>query len=297
VSGDFQYGATLTVTANQNKLTSITSGATYVQNFGGLTLPTLQGWSTFSQTYIGQPVGEFYGFKSLGIFQSQAQIDALNAAASAIYGPGTYYQHSVTKPGDRYFADVNGDGVVNASDQVSLGSPQPKFYGGFNLTANYKAWDVTLYFYGTYGNKIFSFAESNLESFESRQNVSIENVSQQYYQNAWTPQNHSNVYSRIVANDDAEGSDAASSAFVENGSYLKLKTVNVGYTFPAAIARKVAVTKLRVYVSSQNLFTITSKKGLDPEIGAIGGNATQNGIDNGAYPSSRFFTVGLNVTL
>ena len=296
-SADLQYGATLTFTSNKNTLTSIASGADYVTNFGGLTLPPLQGWTTFTQTYIGQPVGEFYGFKSLGIFQSQAQIDALNAAAAAKYGPGTYYQHSVTQPGDRYFADINGDGIVNASDQTSLGSPQPKFFGGLNLTASYKAWDVTLYFYGTYGNKIFDFAESNLESFESRQNVSIENISLQYYQNAWTPQNHNNTYSRIVANDDAEGSDAASSAFVENGSFLKLKTINIGYTLPTGIAKKIAMTKLRVYVSSQNLFTITSYKGLDPEIGTQNGNPTQNGIDNGAYPSSRFFTIGLNATL
>jgi len=296
-SSDLQFGATLTITANQNKLTSIASGTPYLQNFGGLTLPTLQGWSTFTETFIGQPVGEFYGYKSLGIFQSQAQIDALNAEAVAKHGPGSYYQKSGTKPGDRYFADTNGDGIVDATDQVSLGSPQPKFTGGLNLTTTYKAWDATLYFYGSYGNKIFSFAESNIESFESRQNVSIENVSQQYYQNAWTPQNHSNTYSRIVANDDAEGSNAASSAWVENGSFLKLKTVNIGYTLPAAISRKLTVTKLRVYVSSQNLFTITSYKGLDPEIGTIGGNPTQNGIDNGAYPSSRFYTIGLDVTL
>ena len=296
-NSDLQYGATLTVTSNKNALTSVTSGANYVSNFGGLGLPTLQGWSTFSQTYIGQAVGEFYGFKSLGIFQSQAQIDALNAAASAKKGAGTYYQHSVTQPGDRYFADVNGDGVVDAKDQVSLGSPQPKFFGGLNLTATYKAWDATLYFYYSYGNKIFSFAESNIQSFESRQNVSIENVSQAYYAGAWTPANHSNVYSRIVANDDAEGSNAASSAWVQDGSFIKLKTFNLGYTLPVDLAKKLTVTKLRVYVSSQNLFTITGYKGLDPEIGIQGGNATQNGIDNGAYPSSRFFTFGLNVTL
>jgi len=296
-SSNLRYGAALTLAANNNTLTSLTSGANYVQNFGGLGLPTLQGWSTFSQTYIGQPVGEFYGFKSLGIFQSQAQIDALNAAAAAKYGAGTYYQHSVTQPGDRYFADTNHDGIVNAADQVSLGSPQPKFYGGLNLDATYKAWDVNLYFYGVYGNKIFSFAESNIQSFESRQNVSIENVSQAYYAGAWTPANHSNVYSRVVANDDAEGSNAASSAWVENGSFLKLKNLTIGYTLPALISKKLAMTKLRLYVSTQNLFTITSYKGLDPEIGTNGGNATQNGIDNGAYPSSRYLTVGLQATL
>jgi TonB-linked SusC/RagA family outer membrane protein len=296
-ASDFKYGASLTISANKNTLTGLQSGATNVQNFGGLGLPTLQGWTPFSLTNIGQPVGEFYGFQSLGIFQSQAQIDALNAAAVAKHGAGSYYQKSVTQPGDRYFADTNGDGVVNDADRVSLGNPQPKFYGGLNLDATYKAWDVNLYFYGIYGNKIFSFAESNIQDFESRQNVSIENVSQAYYAGAWTPQNHSNVYSRIVANDDAEGSYAASSAWIENGSFLKLKTLTIGYTLPAALAKKVALNRLRVYVSSQNLFTITSYKGLDPEIGTQGGNATQNGIDNGAYPSSRFLTVGLNLTL
>ncbi|MDP9076389.1 MAG: TonB-dependent receptor [Bacteroidota bacterium] len=293
---DFKFGATLTLSANKNTLTSLQSGATSVQNFGGLALPTLQGWTPFSQTAIGQPVGEFYGFKSLGIFQSQPQIDALNAAA-AKYGAGTYYQHSVTVPGDRYFADTNGDGIVNDNDRISLGSPQPKFYGGLSLDATYKAWDFTMYFYGTYGNKIFSFAESNIESFGSRQNGALENVSQAYYAGAWTPQNHSNVYSRVTANDDAEGSSAASSAWIENGSFLKLKTLNIGYTLPVGIAKKVLLTKLRLYVSSQNLFTITSYKGLDPEIGTQGGNPTQNGIDNGAYPYARSITFGLNATL
>ncbi|MEO6850680.1 MAG: SusC/RagA family TonB-linked outer membrane protein, partial [Mucilaginibacter sp.] len=296
-SSDLSYGASLNLATNKNTLTSLQSGATSVQNFGGLGLPTLQGWTPFSLTNIGQAVGEFYGFKSLGIFQTADQIKALNDAAVAKYGAGTFYQHSVTVPGDRYFADTNGDGIVNDNDRVSLGNPQPKFYGGLNLDATYKAWDFNLYFYGVYGNKIFSFAKSNQQDFESRQNVSIENVSQAYYAGAWTPQNHSNIYSRAVANDDAEGSYAASSAWIENGSFLKLKTVTIGYTLPAEIAKKASLTKLRLYISSQNLFTITSYTGLDPEIGTQGGNATQNGIDNGAYPSSRFLTVGLSATL
>lgn len=305
-NSDFTYGASLNIAANKNVLTSVNPaiGVTQVQNFGGLGLPTLQGWTPFSLTNVGQPIGEFYGFKSLGIFQTQAQVDALNQKAVARYGAGTFYQHSGTIVGDRYFADTNGDGIVNDNDRISLGSPQPKFYGGLNLDATYKAWDFNLYFYGTYGNKIFSFAESNIQDFESRQNVSIENVSLDYYNNYFKidPITHaviraSNTYSRVVANDDAEGSYAASSAWIENGSFLKLKTATVGYTLPSAIAKKVSLTKLRVYVSSQNLFTITSYKGLDPEIGTQGGNATQNGIDNGAYPSSRFFTVGLSATL
>jgi TonB-linked SusC/RagA family outer membrane protein len=293
-SKDFKYGLGLTLSTVDNKLTSITSGTTFVTNFGGLTVPA-DGWATFSETHIGQPVGEFYGYKSLGIFQSQAQIDALNAVARS--KGFAAYQQTITQPGDRYFADVNGDGTVNASDEVSLGSPLPKFYGGFTMDATYKSWDFNAYFYGVYGNKIFNFEESALESFQNRSFVGIENISENYYQNAWTPANHSNTYARITTNDDVIGSNVASSAYIENGSFLKLKNLTIGYTLPAELIRKIAVTKVRIYVSTQNLFTITSYKGLDPEIGIQGGNATQNGIDTGTYPSSRFYTIGLNVTL
>ena len=297
---DFRFGAGLTVSVLKNTLTSLTNGTTFITNPQGLTAAqgaanlTGQGWTIYSQTNIGQPVGEFYGFQSIGIIQSQAQLDALNANAKA-KGFGQYYQPA-TGPGDRLFKDVNGDGTVNASDEVSLGSPQPKFFGGFNLDGAYKAFDINLYFYGVYGNKIINYEESNLETFQGRGSVSIENVSQQYYQNAWTPTNPSNTFARVLYNDDNTQNGVPSSQWIQNGSFLKLKTATIGYTFPADLAKKLFVSKVRVYVSSQNLFTITSYKGLDPEIGAQGGFATQNGVDNGTYPSSKYYTVGLNVT-
>ena len=177
-SKDFHYGIGLTLTTIKNKLTSITSGTDFVSNFGGLSLNGFQGWDEFTRSYIGKPVGEFFGYKSLGIYQSQAQIDALNAKApGGIYRPGT-----VARPGDRYFADINGDGLVNADDRVPIGNPQPKFYGGLNLDATYKAWDINLYFYGSYGNKILNYVESNLESLARRGGVGSENVNEVYYQ-------------------------------------------------------------------------------------------------------------------
>jgi len=293
VNKDLRFGILLTLSTLDNKLTSITSGTNEISNFGGLTLNG-HGWNPFSETAIGQPVGEFWGYKSLGIFQSQAQIDALNANAVAHGYP--YYYSSVTAPGDRYFADVNHIGAVTAADETSLGSPIPKFYGGLNLTASYKSWDFIAYFYGVYGNKIYNYEEDQLETFQNQGFVGIQNISEQYYQNAWTPQNHSNTYAAITTNDNVSLNSVASSAYVQNGSFLKLKNFTVGYTLPQALLKKLALTKIRLYVSSQNLFTITSYKGLDPEVGAQGGNATQNGIDNGIYPSSRFYTVGVNAT-
>jgi TonB-linked SusC/RagA family outer membrane protein len=293
-SRGFQFGATLTVTTVYNRLTGLYAGSTTLLGIGGLSIPAL-GWANPTLTNVGQQVGEFYGYKSLGIFQSQAQIDALNANAKA-HG-FQYYQNANVRPGDRYFADVNGDGTVNGSDLTSLGSPLPKFYGGLNLDGSYKNWDFNVYFYGQYGNKIFNFAESSLESFQNRSFVGVENISENYLQNAWTPTNHSNTYARITANDDAIGNNVASSAYVENGSFLKLKNLTVGYTLPKNVVSKIGITKLRIYVSTQNLFTITKYKGLDPELGTTDGSATQNGIDNGTYPSSKFYTIGVNLTL
>ncbi len=286
---DFQYGFGITWTTNKNTLTSITSGIKSLPNLTSLGISG-QGWDEFTRSYIGKPVGEFFGYQTLGIFQSQAQIDALNAKA-----PGGIYYRAATKPGDRYFADTNGDGLVNADDRVSIGNPQPKFFGGINFDGSYKAWDFNLYFYGSYGNKILNYVESDLETFQKRGSEGVENVSVQYYQNHWTPTNPSNRYARALANDDNTLNSVPSSVWVENGSFLKLKNFTVGYTIPVKLLSRFAITKLRVYISAQNLFTITKYTGLDPEIGIQGGNATQNGVDNGTYPSSKYFTFGLNL--
>jgi len=294
VSKDFQYGIGATFTTIKNELTSITSGTDFVTNFGGLNLNGFQGWDEFTRSYIGQPVGEFFGYKAIGIYQSQAQIDDLNAKAPGhIYRPG-----AVAVPGDRYFADITGDGLVNADDRVPIGNPQPKFFGGLNLDATYKAWDINLYFYGSYGNKILNYVEANLESLARRGGVGSENVSETYFQNHWTPTNPSNRYARAVGTpgDNSSINNVPSSVWIEDGSFLKFKNLSIGYTLPASLLSRYAISRARLYVSSQNLFTITNYTGLDPEIGIRNGNATQNGVDNGTYPSSRFFTFGLSVT-
>jgi TonB-linked SusC/RagA family outer membrane protein len=302
INSDLRIDLSLTGSFIQNKLTSLKSGNTYIGNLAAVpsgtsssTAITLNGdgWTDFTRTYIGQPVGTFYGYKSLGIIQSQAQLDALNAAAKA--KGNAYYYKATTAVGDRLFADVNNSGSVTADDQVSLGSAQPKFFGGFNLGANYKSWDFNAYFYGVYGNKILNYQESNLESFAQRGSVSIENVSKEYYNNYFTPSRPSNRYAAVYYDDTDHGNLVPSSVWIENGSFLKLKTLTVGYTLPTDLVKKLTLTKVRIYVSSQNLFTITKYTGLDPEIGSQGGSPTQTGIDNGTYPSSRFYTVGLNV--
>ena len=145
------------------------------ENGFGLSNTGTNNWVEFSQTKIGGPVGEFFGYKADGIFQTQAEIDALNTLAEAKHGAGSVYQlPGTTVPGDRKFVDVNGDGRVTADDRVALGSPIPKFFGSVTLDASYKSFDFNAFFYGVSGNKIFNYKERTLEDFGQLSNISAE---------------------------------------------------------------------------------------------------------------------------
>ena len=149
-----------------------------------------------------------------------------------------------------------------------------------------------------YGNKILNYVESNLESFARRGSEGAENVSQEYYQNHWTPTNPSDRYARALGNggDNSSLNNVPSSVWIEDGSFVKLKNLSIGYTLPASLLNKYSISKIKDICICSKPFTITNYSGLDPEIGIQGGNATQNGVDNGTYPSSKYFTFGLNVT-
>jgi TonB-dependent starch-binding outer membrane protein SusC len=310
ISKDLSYGVNFNITTVNNKLISLTGDLKTLSDLqlssDGQGLGFSPGWSQFSLTKIGGPVGEFYGYKAAGIFQSQQEIDALNAKAESVYGPGAAYQPGA-QPGDRKFVDINGDDQVTADDRTSLGSPIPKVFGGLNLDATYKAFDFNVFFYGVFGNKILNFQRAVLESFGG-----LQNISEEYYNNAWKPDRPSNRYARVT-NEDNNDNNRPSDVYAESGNYVRLRNVQVGYTLPASLAGKVSITRLRLFVSAQNLFTITNYSGLDPEIGlpqqydgakryGVAGpnefsrNVGSSGVDVGTYPISRIYTFGLNVT-
>jgi TonB-dependent starch-binding outer membrane protein SusC len=315
--GGFHYNVGFNITTVHNELLSLASGESYIYNLLTLGFPTTgtNNWGTYSISQIGKPVGEFYGYKSAGIFQSQKQIDALNAIAVAKYGAGNYYEPTQGPagsaiPGDRYFKDINNQGRITPdSSQTALGSPIPKFFGGATFDATYKNWDFSVFLYGTYGNKIYNYQERTLESFgSSTGSVGLENIGLKYYENAWTPQNGNNRYAQIDAN-EFNANSRPSDAYVENGSYLRLRNLTIGYTVPWKTASDNFKPRIRLYVTAQNLFTITKYTGLDPEIGqplgtdpnnpsagAVVRNVTASGIDVGTYPNSRYYTIGFNVT-
>jgi TonB-linked SusC/RagA family outer membrane protein len=314
-AGDFHYNIGFNLTTVSNKLQSLTTGLDHIYNLSDLGFSSTgsNNWHTYSISQVGRSVGEFYGYKSAGIFQSQKEIDDLNAVAAAKYGAGIYYQPT-TGPsksatvGDRKYVDINHDGrITSDSDQVALGSPIPKFYGGVTFDGSYKNFDFSIFFYGTYGNKIYNYQQRTLESFgTSTGSVGIENIGTEYYNNAWTASNHSNRYAKIDAN-EFNANTRPSDVYVENGSYLRLRNLTIGYTLPLKVSGAFA-PKIRVYFTGQNLFTITKYSGLDPEIGIPQGTDVNNstntnvrsvtsaGVDVGTYPSSKFYTLGFNVT-
>jgi len=310
---DFTYGINLNFTTLDNELLSLTDNLTSLSGLQlssdgeGLGFPANSSWRQYSLTKIGRPVGEFYGYKAAGIFQTQGEIDALNAAAEALYGPGATYQSGAV-PGDRKFIDINGDGQITGDDRVSLGRPIPKIFGGLNVDATYKAFDFNIFFYGVSGNRILNYQRASLESFGG-----LSNISRDYYLNRWTPnKTGGNRYTRVT-NEDNNDNNRPSDVYAEDGSYLRLRNIQVGYTLPANLLSRFAITRLRIYVSAQNLFTITGYSGLDPEIGLpqqydgatrygpagfgeLPRSVGSSGVDVGNYPLSRFYTFGLNVT-
>jgi TonB-linked SusC/RagA family outer membrane protein len=226
-----------------------------------------------SRMEVGQPIGYFLGLQTDGIFQTQAEVDAHPSQS----GLGA----AVTSPGDIRYKDTNEDGVIDFEDRVNIGNPQADFYMGFNVSATYKNWDFTSYLYAELGKDMVR----NFERF-------LPNVNKPaYYLDRWTGAGTSNSVPRLT--NDATNNKLFSDFFVEDASFLRMQNIQIGYNFAPELLERVGLSKLRLYTSINNLFTLTDYTGYDPSIndGAIGA-----GIDSGNYPSARQFLLGLNVT-
>lgn len=241
-----------------------------------------------NRSVIGEPLSIFWGYFNDGIFRSQAEVDAANALARA--GGGTTYQDAI-RTGRLRFRDVNGDGRVDANDNTKIGNPHPKFTYGLNLNASYKGFDLTVFLAGVYGNDIFNFFkyQTDFNVFQGNRSTRLLDT--------WTEQNPNASQPRWDS--DNGGADAVpSSYYVEKGSYLRARNLQLGYNLPSAGLNKVGIERLRVYVQAQNLFTITKYSGLDPEITLSNfgsGGDRSIGIDFGAYPAPKTFLLGLSI--
>lgn len=234
-----------------------------------------------TRTEKGYPIGSFYLYEMAGIFQNN--LDVLTSA----------YQGNNIKPGDVKYVDQNEDNVIDAKDRTFLGSAIPTFTTGLTLSGNYKNFDMSMFFQGAFGQKIFSQVNYDIEGFYRGFNVT-----ERYYREHWTGEGTSNTQPR--ASWAAKSNNVkASSRFLEDGSYFRMKNIQVGYTLPGT--KRYGLENLRLYLSGTNLLTLTGYSGLDPEMTVSTNSASEgdlaNGIDWGTYPVAMTFTVGINLTL
>jgi len=233
-------------------------------------------------TEVGHPIGSFYMLDMDGVFQNQVDI-----ATSA-------YQGANIRPGDVKFKDKDGDSFINENDRTHVGSPIPKYTAGLNIVTTYKNFDLTLFFQGAYGFDIYNVAFQDIEGF-----YRPFNLTKDYYDNRWTGEGTSNEYPRASWN-GSNNNVRISTRFLKDGSYTRLKNLQLGYNFPVSITDKLKLGSLRVYLSALNLLTFTNYPGLDPEMttsdNASGQADLARGIDWGTYPVAKSFNFGLNLS-
>jgi TonB-linked SusC/RagA family outer membrane protein len=271
---DFSYDITLTGAYNKNEVLAI-NNAEKILTGGDAGF----GQSQVLRAEIGTPMGFFWGYQVEGVFQTQAEIDAY------VNADGNKVQPNA-KPGDFKFKDQNGDGKLSDSDdRVNLGNPMPDFTGGLNIALNYKGFDFNMFWYTALGHQIWMAYR--------RYDQPYTNYGTEFYENRWTGEGTSTEYPRVTLLDNNNNLKTASDFYVEDADYLRLKNLSFGYTIPAELTNAIKISKLRLYVSAENLFTFTKYSGYDPE---IGGGVFNYGIDLGNYPQARTLMGGINVT-
>jgi len=260
-SGNFAY--------LQNKVTYVNSDANFIAGDA-----SFQSMSTVTRTQVGQSYNSFYGYKTAGIFQSWADVNAYTNSTGGLIQPNA-------APGDWRWVDTDGDGLITEKDKTFLGSNIPKYTFGLTLNASYKGFDVMVFAQGAAGNKIF----------QGLRRLDIMNANYQTVAlSRWTGEGTSNTYPRLTSNDVNGNFSSMSDFYLEKGDYLRLKQFQLGYTIKSDLLKKISVTKFRIYLQSENLLTITKYTGYDPEVG--GG---VYGIDKGMYPQARSFIAGLQL--
>ncbi|MDR0834454.1 MAG: TonB-dependent receptor [Candidatus Symbiothrix sp.] len=313
ITKDFQWNTNLVFSLNRNKVISMNTASgedtrSAVDNVWG-------GSSTIvNRTVVGQPIGQFYGYEVIGRFEKATDFYYKNAEGDIVRTPVMSNlpidEENGVWIGDYIYKDQNHDGVIDEKDRAFIGNPEPKFTYGINNNFAYKNWDLGIQLVGVYGNDVVNYARRYMENPQynnSNYFTSVLDYAQLGLIDPNGPNDYRNV--KIIGGDpraprmprsSANGADydyVFSDRFVENGSYLRIQNVSLGYTLPQNLLHKIDVSNVKFYVNLQNLYTFTKYRGFDPEIGTQGtGSLRTTGVDNGRYPSPRIYTLGVNVT-
>lgn len=269
LTGKFSWTTNLIFSANRNKVLSLGPG---VKEF--IPINPANTARTSEIVRVGEPLGNFFMYVTDGIFQEGDDF-SLSPTPN-------------TRAGSQKYKDVNGDGAITqAGDVTIVGNSQPKFLAGLSNNFRYKNFDLLIFLQSSYGNKIFSNTKALLEIGSGFTGASAT------LRNRWTPTNTNTDVHRAIE----DPSPTLSDRFVEDGSYLRLKNITLGYTLPSALSARLRLKSLRVYVSGQNLLTWTKYTGFDPEVSRNGQDALSSGFDFGSYPGTKTFSAGLSVSL
>ena len=289
-SKDFQWSTNFNISFNQNKVLDLAEG----QN--SLLTPAVNNsnsafYATNYAAIIGQPMAQMLGYVYDGLYQ----YSDFNVSPSGAYilkndvPCNTATRANLVQPGHIKFKDLNGDGIITSSDRTVIGNPNPIHTGGISNTFTYKGIDLNVFFQWSYGNDIYN---GNRYMFESSKSAYQGYNKFATYVNRWSPDNLNATIPVALGEADALG-NYASTRTVEDGSYLKLKTVSLGYTFPSKLMNKIGMSKLRVYAAAQNLITWTRYSGFDPEVSVLS-TALTPGFDFSTYPRATTVSFGIN---
>jgi TonB-linked SusC/RagA family outer membrane protein len=275
INREITYELTVNGGFLKNEIVELAEGITYLS--GGNNEPSYRGIAPI-RNQIGRSISSFFGFKTLGLFQDQEEVNSAPAQAGAA-------------PGRFRFADINGDNVINQDDRVWLGSPVPKFTGGLNFKINYKLFTLESYMFASIGNKIWNQSKWFTDFYPSFAGAAIS----ERVKDSWTPENTGASIPIFENVSNFSTNTQANSFYVEDGSFLRMQNISVSYTLPANLLSKFKLEKVRVIAGVNNVFTITGYEGLDP---SVGGDAdTRFGVDIGNYPITRSWTFGVNLGL
>lgn len=285
INKDFGINVSYNFSVIRNKLTEL-NGLDYI----GLSSSELHGRNfdqETSRSAVGEPIGSFYVYTADGLFQSEAEVNSYKNADGKLLQPNA-------QPGDIRFKDINGDGVIDSNDRSFVGSPLPDCTMGLTLGFNYKNFDFSAFFQGTFGNEVYNLTNYLGEFFSQAQYNKNSTIL-----DAWRPDN-TNTHIPRVTLDDPNNNIRPSTYYVHDASFVRLKNLKIGYTLPQNLADKLSLKRTYIYLQAQNLFTITGYEGIDPEVG-LQSYSSENrnldmGVDRGIYPLPRTFTLGVNVS-
>lgn len=305
ITNDFQWTSNLTMTHNKNKVVKL-------NNKDQVLWGSIYWYPAFANATMiaeGQPMGVFYGYETDGIFKNAEEILAAPVQVPDDNNPNInkVNQTSGVWPGDVKFKDRDGDGKITPNDQTVIGDPNPDLTFGFTNTFYYKGFDLNVVLTGSIGGDILNFTRWKTESlnnlWDNQSKDVLDRAQFGYYDGNPANQSADNVY---IVNPGAScprfnnlgvnQNDRASDRYIEDGSYLRIQNISLGYTLPEKWVKKVLLTQARLYFNVQNVHTFTKYSGFDPEIGAFNQSALMQNIDMGRYPTPRTYTLGMTLT-